>query len=173
MLHELHAGRAVGLENLSLLERIILPTGPVPASPHCRRWQTSMSSSNMLADEVEGEQRMAQIVEHAEERDQIEAFLQTFYLIHRHLPEFRLGGPSLPPPMPPGCDSADRNQSPQPDPRPRASFRNSKTGIAANIEHRAAVQVHGQRMCEAGSWPCSSQESAGFERGLGEWVVHG
>jgi hypothetical protein len=64
-----HARRAVSLENHSLLKWIILPNRRGSGIAALEALANQDVIRDTLTDEVEGKQRMAQMVERAEEKD--------------------------------------------------------------------------------------------------------
>lgn len=105
--------------------------------------------NHMLEQEIERQKRVAQVIEHAHENDEIELLLQPPHLIDRHLMELDVEARVF------GCEAClaqiMRIGIDADDPACIAPlhFQRVEAGIAADIENAAALEVIGDDMPEA------------------------
>ena len=103
---------------------------------------------DMVVDQVERQQRMAQVVEHAHEEDDIEPLPQTRHIVHRQLSEIDFGAFDFR--GEPGLRQVARVEVDADHPGGAAAFhlQRVEASVAADVEHRLAAQIGGDRVLE-------------------------
>jgi hypothetical protein len=102
----------------------------------------------MFVDQVKGQQRMAQVVKDTHEQDEIETLAQSSHVVDRKLAELDLGAGDLGRELGLGQIvgiGVDRDHALGAAPLHRDGV---ETAIAADVEHRAAGEILGQRVRE-------------------------
>src|SRR5579883_3651650 len=90
-LDELESRESRLIENRLFPERVVLGEHRHLIGAPLHRLEDQEISGDMLVNEVEGEQRMAQMVEHAHEKHDVEALAEPCDVIDRELAELDLG----------------------------------------------------------------------------------
>ncbi len=151
MLDKGHAG-PVGILELGVLGKVVIGGGGGHAvRPARQRLEQHQLSRHVFADQIQRQQRVAQVVEHAHEDHQVEAFAQGGHVINAGLAELdpvhvqhlrrkaglrQIAGV--------GVDPQDAGGPPP------AHLEAVEARVAADVQNGLAGQIRGHQMREAG-----------------------
>src|SRR5690606_33137473 len=91
VLYEVKLGESGPVEYLDLPEPVVVGQELDFGAAPLHRLENQQILRHMLVNQVEREQGMAEVVEHAEEEDDVETLAQRCHVVDRHLPELDIG----------------------------------------------------------------------------------